>query len=196
MRSEDSGSVAAAMLPVQPRSPSRSCGGGEWNEDGTAWLQLVIACCRLPLALIAAAGRLVDLRASASPPVALHRRRSLHPIFCCCCRHPLARPVVSSSAPLIPDFKWAENNDNIFLTVEVSDAKDLKVDIKDDQIVFAANSQGKDYALDLKLKKKIDAAVRRSRRMRERSRAAGSASLKFCGRLLILNSALLLFVCE
>ena len=81
---------------------------------------------------------------------------------------------MSSSAPLIPDFKWAENNDNIFLTVEVSDAKDLKVDIKDDQIVFAANSQGKDYALDLKLKKKIDAAVGKKKETREERTAARS----------------------
>jgi len=64
------------------------------------------------------------------------------------------------STPLVPEFKWAENGENIYLTVEVSDAKDLKVEIKDDQITFAANSQGKDYALDLKLKNKIDAEVR------------------------------------
>ena len=107
-----------------------------------------------------ATGRLASL--CLSGPSHRTRRRSQPPIVRCCCRrHPLVRPCVSSSAPLIPDFKWAENNDNIFLTVEVSDAKDLKVEIKDDQIVFAANSQGKDYALDLKLKKKIDAAVRK-----------------------------------
>ena len=81
---------------------------------------------------------------------------------------------MSSSAPLIPDFKWAENNDNIFLTVEVSDAKDLKVDIKDDQIVFAANSQGKDYALDLKLKKKIDAAVGKKKKHARNGRQRGA----------------------
>ncbi len=52
----------------------------------------------------------------------------------------------------------AENNDNIYLTVEVSDAKDVKVEMKDDSVIFSATSQGKDYALDLKLKKKIDAA--------------------------------------
>jgi hypothetical protein len=52
----------------------------------------------------------------------------------------------------------AENHDNIYLTVEVSDAKDVKVEIKEDSITFAATSQGKSFALDMKLKKKIDAA--------------------------------------
>ena len=51
----------------------------------------------------------------------------------------------------------AENNDNIYLTIEVSDAKDLKVDMTESAVTVAAQSQGKAYALDLKLKKKIDA---------------------------------------
>lgn len=51
----------------------------------------------------------------------------------------------------------AENNDNIYLTVEVSDAKEIKVEMTETGVTFAAQSQGKEYALDLKLKKKIDA---------------------------------------
>lgn len=54
----------------------------------------------------------------------------------------------------------AENNDNIFLTIELSDVQDLKVEMKEETVTFSAKSQGKDYALDLKLKKKIQAEVR------------------------------------
>ena len=59
---------------------------------------------------------------------------------------------------MVPEFKWAENHENIFLTIEISDASEPKVEIKEDQVTFSATSQGKTFALDLKLKKKIDAA--------------------------------------
>lgn len=39
----------------------------------------------------------------------------------------------------------------------MSDAKDIKVEMTETAVTFAAQSQGKAYALDLKLKKKIDA---------------------------------------
>jgi len=65
---------------------------------------------------------------------------------------------VLCSAALLLLWRRAENNDNIYLTVEVSDAKDVKVEIKEDTVTFAATSQGKSFALDMKLKKKIDAA--------------------------------------
>lgn len=56
----------------------------------------------------------------------------------------------------------AENNDNVFLTVELSDAEEIKIELKEDSVTFSAKSQGKDYSLDLKLKKKIQPEVRNS----------------------------------
>jgi len=66
--------------------------------------------------------------------------------------------VCCGSAALVPEFKWAENHENIFLTIDLSDAKDVKVDMQEDGLTFRASAQGKEFALDLKLKKKIDAA--------------------------------------
>jgi len=62
-----------------------------------------------------------------------------------------------SSGAVVPEFKWAENKDKIFLTLEVQDVKDVKVDMKEDRVTFSGKGSGdKEYAVDLKLKKKIN----------------------------------------
>jgi len=54
---------------------------------------------------------------------------------------------------LVPEFRWAENDEKVFLTIEVSDAKDVKVSITTDAFSFS----GKNYKLDFKFKKSVNA---------------------------------------
>ena len=57
---------------------------------------------------------------------------------------------------LTPAFKWAEDNDRIFLTIELQSATDVDIKVQPSHFTFAAK-QGKDsYALDFELPKKID----------------------------------------
>lgn len=57
---------------------------------------------------------------------------------------------------LIPTSKWAENDDTIFLTIEVPDAKNTTITFTDDSVVYRSDQGDKKYALDFKLFKKID----------------------------------------
>src|SRR4051794_20994538 len=73
-----------------------------------------------------------------------------------CSRHPRAQSrqtrrmdTFSPRSDLPCDSRRAENHDNIYVTVEISDAKDAKVELKEDSVSFAADSQGKHYALEL-----------------------------------------------
>lgn len=59
---------------------------------------------------------------------------------------------------------WAERDDRIFLTVEVSDSKEPKVDITDDGVVSVSatgGSEGVQYALKLELLHPVNAKARR-----------------------------------
>jgi len=63
------------------------------------------------------------------------------------------------SAPLIPAFKWAENADQIFLTIEVPSTAKSVLELTDENLKYSAAEGPKSFALDLKFLKKIDAAT-------------------------------------
>lgn len=60
---------------------------------------------------------------------------------------------------LIPTSKWAENEDHIFLTIEVPDSKNTSVTLTEDSLVYRSEQGDKTYALDFKLSKKIDPSL-------------------------------------
>jgi hypothetical protein len=83
---------------------------------------------------------------------AAHRASSPSVLVCL----PLPRPYLYSAPILVPEFKWAENAENIFLTIELSDAQSIVIKIEASEVTFAAKAADKPYGLDLKLKKTID----------------------------------------
>jgi len=53
---------------------------------------------------------------------------------------------------LRPTVKWAQRDDSVWLTIEVKDPKDVKVDLLKDSLNFSANSSdGKHYAFSIEL---------------------------------------------
>lgn len=56
---------------------------------------------------------------------------------------------------MVPEFKWAEDNEKVYLTVELGSAEDAKVELKEDHITFNAKKDDKTYSLDFGLFKKI-----------------------------------------
>lgn len=70
-------------------------------------------------------------------------------MLCCLCVH----------RAQVPPLKWAENKDDIFLTVDVSGAKDAKVAITKDKVTFTGSAGGKSYAFDMDLSKEVDEKV-------------------------------------
>ena len=67
---------------------------------------------------------------------------------------------------------WAERNDRVFLTVEVQDSKEPKVDIKDEGVVSvsASNSEGVHYEVKLELLQAVNAKARLPARRPRRRR--------------------------
>ncbi len=63
---------------------------------------------------------------------------------------------------------WAERADRLFITIEVADAKDPKVDISDAGVLTLntlAGSEGARYALNLELLHPVDSKARRAVRV-------------------------------
>ena len=59
---------------------------------------------------------------------------------------------------LSPTFTWAERTDKVYLTIEVQDVKDAKIDLTDEgKVSFTGKggSEKKEYALDVQLFKGI-----------------------------------------
>ena len=56
---------------------------------------------------------------------------------------------------LNPTVLWAQRDDYVWLTVDVANAEDLKVDISADELKFACKADGKEYGFDLKFFKPI-----------------------------------------
>ena len=51
-----------------------------------------------------------------------------------------------------PNIKWAERKDKIFLTIELNDVKDAKIDIVDERVLtFSGKVQDKTYELNIEL---------------------------------------------
>lgn len=57
---------------------------------------------------------------------------------------------------LIPDFKWAQNKEVVFVTIELIDVKDMKLSIEKSRLVFSGNVGDKKYSLDFELAKEIN----------------------------------------
>lgn len=66
-----------------------------------------------------------------------------------------------AAATLTPSFKWAQTKTHLFVTIEVADSKDAKVELKENAIVFSGSSSKGAYALDCELVKEIDVAESR-----------------------------------
>jgi len=60
----------------------------------------------------------------------------------------------------IPSFKWAEDGERIFLTIELPSAVDVSVQLQPTRFSFKARSGASPtiYALDFELPKSIDAS--------------------------------------
>ena len=56
-----------------------------------------------------------------------------------------------------PNIKWAERKDKVFVTIDLDDVKDSKIDITEsNHLVFSGVSNGKSYQLDIELFGEID----------------------------------------
>jgi len=58
-----------------------------------------------------------------------------------------------------PNIKWAERKDKLFITIDLNDVKDAKIDISEsNHLSFSGVSNGKEYKLDLELYGEVDKA--------------------------------------
>jgi prostaglandin-E synthase len=58
-----------------------------------------------------------------------------------------------------PNIKWAERKDKLFVTIDLDDVKEPKIDISDNNhLLFSGVSNGKEYKLDLELYGEVDKA--------------------------------------
>jgi hypothetical protein len=52
------------------------------------------------------------------------------------------------SSSIIPVMLWAQDKTHLFVTVQIVDAKDTKIDLTENKFSFAGSSGNKTYALD------------------------------------------------
>jgi len=58
-----------------------------------------------------------------------------------------------------PNIKWAQRKDKLFVTIELNDVKNPKIDLTDDhRIIFSGSADNKEYSLDLALFGEINKA--------------------------------------
>ena len=58
-----------------------------------------------------------------------------------------------------PNIKWAERKDKLYVTIELNDVKDPKIDIKDNKVLtFSGKADDKTYQLDIELFEEVDTA--------------------------------------
>ncbi|GMG99522.1 hypothetical protein Nepgr_001362 [Nepenthes gracilis] len=56
-----------------------------------------------------------------------------------------------------PSVKWAQRSDKVFITIELPDAKDIKLKLEPEgKFIFSATKDGTPYVVDLELFDKID----------------------------------------
>lgn len=58
-----------------------------------------------------------------------------------------------------PNIKWAERKDKLYVTIQLVDVKEPKIDItEDNRLIFSGTSEGKQYSLNLELFGEVDRA--------------------------------------
>mmetsp|Transcript_4067 Transcript_4067/g.7860 ORF Transcript_4067/g.7860 Transcript_4067/m.7860 type:complete len:142 (-) Transcript_4067:321-746(-) len=57
---------------------------------------------------------------------------------------------------LVPSFKWAQDFNRLFLTIEVADVKNASVKIEKGSLHFSGESDGKQYSLNFGFFKPVD----------------------------------------
>jgi len=61
--------------------------------------------------------------------------------------------TVINTAPI----KWAQRSDSLYITIALADVKDEKIELKDTELHFEGNSEGKKYEVNVAFFKAIDA---------------------------------------
>ena len=74
---------------------------------------------------------------------------------------------------MTPEVLWAQRSDEIFLTINVSDVKDPKIDLQPTTLTFEGQSAEKKYKVELNFNKEVDPAVSNSSYCRFRNSSAG-----------------------
>jgi len=59
-------------------------------------------------------------------------------------------------AALKPTVSWAQRPDMIFVTIQTPDVKDMKLEIEEDKVTFAGESEGKKYEFEFEWQKPVD----------------------------------------
>lgn len=67
---------------------------------------------------------------------------------------------VIRSKSLCPQVLWAQRKENIFITVDVQDAQDLKIDLEEQSLKFHGKSGENVYEFSLVFPEKVDKEVR------------------------------------
>jgi CS domain len=82
-------------------------------------------------------------------------------------------PADISIMPLLPTVLWAQRKDKAFVTIDVQDVKEQKIDLKDNVLTFSgkAGTDQQDYELSLEFHSDID---------QEASKVSVSARHIFC----------------
>mmetsp|Transcript_5719 Transcript_5719/g.8054 ORF Transcript_5719/g.8054 Transcript_5719/m.8054 type:complete len:173 (+) Transcript_5719:48-566(+) len=62
-------------------------------------------------------------------------------------------------AKRVPPCKWAQRADNVFLTVDIQDAKDIKIDFGDNTVAFTGSGKIASGTFDFELKLTLNAEV-------------------------------------
>jgi len=60
------------------------------------------------------------------------------------------------AAPGAPNVKYAQRNDSIYVTIELADVSNEKIELTEEKLSFKGTSSGREYAMDVKLFKKVD----------------------------------------
>ncbi len=78
--------------------------------------------------------------------------------------------------PLLPTIKWAQRKDKLYVTVEIRDIKNEKIDLKPTGLSFLGESDEKQYEFSIEFFDEVDVNVRRECYVRSRSgRSSGSS---------------------
>ncbi|KAJ3181993.1 hypothetical protein HDU87_000331 [Geranomyces variabilis] len=64
--------------------------------------------------------------------------------------------MTATSTTITPEVLWAQRTDEVFLTINVADLAQPKIDLTATGLTFSGTAQGKEYKLDLEFFKEVD----------------------------------------